>query len=193
MDITYLNLIMINLIKHEIIHIVIYLFIYIVILLLISLFKYFLKNKNNTNIKHSIENEFNHLFKVKYILVGMLLTLLIDCDHLLDYILYFGFNFSLEQLLSARYFVNSGKVRVILHAWEWLVLLLVLYNVFNKDLYKKVIFLLFIALISQLIVDVFTYNTSFLSYSILFRAYHNFSISVFYKPNELMFLIANKV
>jgi len=60
------------------------------------------------------------------ILVALAFGFLIDVDHLFDYFAHFGFKFNLKEFLQINYMESSGKIFVLLHAWElvpvfWLV------------------------------------------------------------------------
>ncbi len=68
----------------------------------------------------------------KVILYCFLGGVLVDLDHLIDYFLYFGFNFNLKYFFEGR-FLLSRRIYLFLHGWE-LVLVLVLLSFLNKSL-----------------------------------------------------------
>lgn len=118
-------------------------------------------------------------YPVKLIIVGYLITIGLDADHLLDYLIVKSFNgFNLNEFFFGSYMITAQKIYVLLHAWEWAILMVLLYFLFHE----KYNFFLFvaIAIAAQLIFDTISYGFDWQSYFIVFRAHHNFSKHVFH-------------
>lgn len=109
----------------------------------------------------------------KYTLAVILLTYMIDFDHLIDYFYYYGFNhFNLLEFLTGVYFNYAHKSFILLHAWEWVIALAYL----TKRYGLKTIFgVMLLSLIPHLIFDSITLR-SVVPYSITYRILHGFSI-----------------
>lgn len=109
----------------------------------------------------------------------------IDADHLFDYYLAFGFNFNLSYFLNSYQFSVSRKIYVPFHAWEWVILLLVLIVILERRYYRhrakvlKYLLSFFLALTlgiySHLIIDTVTNDTTLPGYSIIYRVINNFN------------------
>lgn len=102
----------------------------------------------------------------------ILFTYVMDADHLFDYYMYFGFNFSLTDFLSAEYF-KTGISYTPLHGWEWVILLGL---VSIKKGWNSVFTILIFTIFPHLIFDSLTVG-SFVNYSIIRRALVGFRIS----------------
>ena len=101
----------------------------------------------------------------------IVLSYLIDLDHLLDYFSYYGLTFSLTRFLSADYFVATKRAFVLLHAWEWAGLL----SIFSwKRGWKSIFTLILFAMLPHLIYDTITVR-SFEFYSIIYRVGKGFT------------------
>lgn len=114
----------------------------------------------------------------KNMILGLLVTVFMDADHLVDYFLYKrNLAFSLSEFIDLNYFELLGKTYIPLHAWEWVVLLLIVYFALRK----KYQFILFIALgmFSQLLVDSLSYGFDWRVYFITYRFLNNFEQSLF--------------
>lgn len=147
----------IKLLIHELIHASVYL---VLVLVLIKTFK-------------------PKVMPYKNILLGLVVTIFMDMDHLVDFFLYKGsLTFNLHEFLFLNFFELLGKTYLPLHAWEWVALLLLLYLVLKK----KYQFILFIALgiFCQLLVDSLSYGFDWRVYFITYRYLHHFDQSIFY-------------
>lgn len=111
--------------------------------------------------------------------------LFVDLDHLFDYFIAFGAKFSLTYFLKGYQFMKNEKIYIPLHAWEWVVLFLIVAYLINK--YTKIktgakkmllsILLSFsLALFSHLMIDVWVNHVTFLGYSIIYRVKNNFDL-----------------
>lgn len=120
-------------------------------------------------------------FSAKNIILGLIFSIIIDIDHLVDYFNLRGFSFDVSDFLSSDYFKLSGKVIVPLHAWEFVLLLLLFFMFFNKRDKVKHSYLLFVALGigSHLLYDALYYGFDPSVYFLTKRALNGFNISLF--------------
>jgi len=112
--------------------------------------------------------------KIYLVILPFLLVLLLDIDHLVDYIYFQGLNFSINPL-SGKYFSLSQKVIVPLHSWEILLIFLFIFIIFKKPIFLIIL----LTYLSHLLVDQFTYQTNPLSYFLIYRLSNNFSLNSF--------------
>jgi hypothetical protein len=90
----------------------------------------------------------------------------IDLDHVIDYVIEHGFHFELKKFFHFFYGEQYRKLTLILHGWEWLVLLLILSWLTGWNPWITGVFIGF----SQHILSDRIYNISnFWSYSLLWR------------------------
>lgn len=93
----------------------------------------------------------------RFISQAMLMTvavsLLIDTDHLVDYITAFGLNFNLTSVLSAEYFKVNGQLFVPLHSWELAVFLGLLGLKAKKRKYQIPLISLAVGIFGHILVD----------------------------------------
>jgi hypothetical protein len=114
----------------------------------------------------------------KFIILGYFISILIDLDHLVDYFIYKGsLSFNLWEFFTYNYFDANGKVYNLLHAWEWGVILLVIYLATGKR-YKFILFI-FVALSAQLLFDTISYGFDPKVYLITYRYMNNFTNAIF--------------
>lgn len=112
---------------------------------------------------------------VKYFLVPVAATYLIDMDHWVDYFLYYGGSVNLTRFLSGEYFAITSRAVVPLHAWEWLGILCVV--AYIKKRWDSVCVGIALGVFAHLIWDSRTVG-SVVFYSILYRISHGFIIPV---------------
>lgn len=103
--------------------------------------------------------------QVKYGLIVMLVAYLIDLDHLTDYWLYSGINFDILRSLNFDYFRIMNRAVVPLHAWEWV---LILVMIAKSKKWKSLATPLSVGIFAHLLVDAWT-QKSILFYSIIYR------------------------
>lgn len=102
-----------------------------------------------------------------------------DLDHLIDYF-YFKktLAFNLTEFLSGLYFGQTQKAFIPLHAWEWVIALLVSYFLANRR-YGVVLFLA-LGIAAQLIYDTYDYGSNWYAYFISVRYLLGFSNLIFH-------------
>lgn len=113
---------------------------------------------------------------VLMIFVSLLTGFFIDIDHLLEYLLYFR-AFNLNSFLASQHLIESGQVFLYFHAWEYVILLLILALIFHRRyLIKAVLITAALSMFVHLVSDCFINSMPFKYYSIIYRAKHNFEI-----------------
>ncbi len=116
---------------------------------------------------------------VKELVIGWVFTLGLDLDHLIDYFIYKeGIRLNIIEFLTHDYLLSNGKVYLFLHAWEWVLVLLVAYMA--KKSKPKIILFLALSIIAQLIVDTLSYGFDWRVYFISFRFINNFDHALFF-------------
>lgn len=102
----------------------------------------------------------------------------IDADHLIDYFLCFWNNFDIQSFLSWESFKICQKSYELFHAWEYIIILLIIFISLNKKykLTRYCILALAISILWHLITDVFTNEAYFRWYSIIYRIKNNFDL-----------------
>lgn len=117
---------------------------------------------------------------------GILGGFLIDLDHFIDYLLAFGLSFNIDYFLQGYQFLKSGKIYILFHGWEYVIILLLIAFLLKKRLILKSIFLaLAIGVFFHLATDL-TINdgTTFRGYSIIYRMTNNFEIEKIVTPEH---------
>jgi len=111
------------------------------------------------------------------LLTALIGGVLIDLDHLIDYYIAFGFKFRLNYFLSGFEFLKNEKIYEFFHAWEWVVLFILLILFFKNRTAKSIFLALALGVLLHLAVDMSENGVSFMGYSFLNRLSLNFSIS----------------
>jgi hypothetical protein len=104
-----------------------------------------------------------------FLLLGV--SFLIDVDHLFDCFMVYGFDFSLIDFLSGKYWSNTDQLFVPLHSWE-LMGLIWLFCWWKKRV--DIGLTVSLAMAGHMLVDQFTYTMHPLAYSLIYRAFHDF-------------------
>jgi len=118
------------------------------------------------------------IFPYKNVLLGLFVTIVVDVDHLVEYFLCKkNLSFNLKEFIDLNFFELLGKTYLFMHAWEWVVLLVIAYFLLERK-YK---FILFIALgvFAQLLVDSLSYGFDWRVYFITFRYLNDFNQVIF--------------
>jgi hypothetical protein len=117
-------------------------------------------------------------FSAKNYLVGLAVTLLIDADHLIDYYLYKGFALDIREFFSGIYFRNAGKVHVLFHAWEVVLLIFLAFFMEKNKVRRSWILFVGVGIFVHLVFDTLYYGFDPLAYSIIMRLWRGFSVGV---------------
>ena len=110
---------------------------------------------------------------------------LVDIDHLIDYFLAFGFDFKMDYFLSGYQFLRSGKIYILFHGWEYVVVLIVLASVVKNKFYKSVFLAVALGLFFHLSADSIINNIPAKSYWLTYRAENNFVLEKLVEPRYL--------
>lgn len=112
----------------------------------------------------------------KLVLLVLMVSFLIDIDHLTEGFILYGFNLGEYFPIKGGYFSQSGYMTLFLHDWELLPIILLLGKKLNRWSLGVTVA---VSLAGHLLVDqlVYTglYGMSLLQYSFIYRAIHHFS------------------
>jgi len=116
-------------------------------------------------------------FKKRYFLflLPFLTGTLIDADHLLDFLLAYRKNFwkYLKTCATGDYFVTSGRIIVLLHSWEFVLLWFLFWLHFQRI---DVAIIGSFSWIVHLFIDHMCYNLHPAAYFLTYRIYKKFNI-----------------
>lgn len=100
----------------------------------------------------------------------------IDADHLFDHWIVLGFKkFKVKDFLAGKSFKKSKKIYVILHGWEYPLLLSFLtYSYVQNKALAAFIISFAVSQLFHLIIDTFTNHVTAPGYSIVYRLLQNF-------------------
>ena len=113
-------------------------------------------------------------------------AVLIDLDHLFDYFLAFNFHFKLNYFLKGYEFLKNDKIFVLFHAWESVVVLLLLSFFAQKKNSAVAAFsaALALGLFFHLMIDTQVNHMYPQSYSLIYRVTHQFETKELVPPEE---------
>ncbi|NTW13967.1 MAG: hypothetical protein HGA31_02975 [Candidatus Moranbacteria bacterium] len=111
---------------------------------------------------------------------------LIDLDHFIDYFLAFGFSFNPDYFTHGYQFLQSGKIYVLFHGWEYAIILLIgLFFVKRKPVLQSVFLALALGMLLHLCFDMFANEgLMFKSYSVLYRIHNDFENEALVTPEH---------
>ena len=110
---------------------------------------------------------------LKYSVIPLLVTYVMDLDHWVDYLLYYGFDINITRFLGGEYFHVTKRAVVPLHAWEWCLALG--YWVYREKMWKSYKAAVALGIMSHLIWDTYRIGNP-LFYSMIYRIYHDFIV-----------------
>ena len=114
-------------------------------------------------------------FTLKNFLVGLLATVFIDLDHVIDYLIYKGYlAFDIWEFFSGSYFAFNGKAYVIFHAWEYVLLIFLLFLDESDKKGKSWMLFIAVGLFAHLVFDTVSYGFPWEMYSIMSRVFDSF-------------------
>jgi len=101
----------------------------------------------------------------------------VDLDHFIDYFLAFGFQFNFDYFLSGYQFLKSDKIYIFFHAWEYVVIFVILAVILRKILAKAIFFSLALGLFFHLSADcLLNEGMRQQAYSMVYRIKNNFDV-----------------
>lgn len=68
---------------------------------------------------------------------AMLGAFFVDLDHVIDYAMAFGSHFNLYYFFKGFQFLKSDKIYIFFHAWEWVILLFIIYLLLRSSEFKR--------------------------------------------------------
>jgi membrane-bound metal-dependent hydrolase YbcI (DUF457 family) len=99
----------------------------------------------------------------------------VDFDHFIDYFLAFGLNFKPHYFLNGYQFLKSDKIYIIFHAWEYVIIFIVLAIIFRNKLAKAILFSLALGLFFHLSADsILNEGMKPQAYFLVYRTENNF-------------------
>jgi len=111
---------------------------------------------------------FYRKYRQKSVFFASLLgSVMLDLDHLVDYISYNGLNPNFYKMVYGNYFEKSGRLFIPLHAWEYVIILFAI-GYFAKKL-RPFMYTLAMSIFMHLLWDQITYSPQLLTYSITYR------------------------
>ncbi|MFA6973584.1 MAG: hypothetical protein WC238_02465 [Parcubacteria group bacterium] len=119
---------------------------------------------------------------------GIVGGFLVDLDHVIDYFLAFGWNIRLDYFAKGYQFLKSDKIYVLLHGWEYVIILAVLAIwVLKNKTAKSVILALALGLFFHLGFDASANEgAKFSTYSIANRMHKNFELKDLVTPEHYL-------
>ncbi len=117
------------------------------------------------------------------IMVGFIGGFLIDLDHVLEYFLVYGPHFNLRYFLQGRQFLLSDQIHLWFHAWEYVLVFIILSLILKKNKIIKAIFLtLALAMSVHLLTDTIINRVPLKFYTLSYRASQNFAAQKLMSP-----------
>lgn len=118
-------------------------------------------------------------FSARNYFIGLVFTIFIDTDHLIDYYFYVGTEFDISEFLLGGYFEANQSVIVFFHSWEVIMLFFLLFFIQKDKVKYSWILFIALALFAHVIFDVYWYGFDTRAYFLLYRASSGFSVELF--------------
>ena len=123
---------------------------------------------------------------VPSIIGGLLGGFLVDLDHFIDYFIVFGWHFNYHYFVHGYEFIKSGKIHLLFHGWEYVIILLgIAFFIRKKIKLKSFILALAIGLFFHLVADVaINEGMNWRTYFIIDRVKNSFNIEKVVTPEH---------
>ncbi|MFC1645076.1 hypothetical protein ACFL08_03545 [Patescibacteria group bacterium] len=109
----------------------------------------------------------------------------IDLDHVIDYFFAFGSKLNLNQFFKGMQFLESDRMYLLFHGWEYVVLIAVIACFLKNKIFKIFLLALSLAAFVHLCTDIaINEGMSVKGYSIVYRAKSNFEIEKIVTPEH---------
>lgn len=118
------------------------------------------------------------------IVPAVLAGTLIDLDHLIEYWLVFGWSFDSGHFIKGFEYLESAKMRVVFHGWEYVIILLAAYFLLKNRLAKTITLAIALGLFLHMGADSLINGIPPKSYSIIYRAANNFEMEKMVTPEH---------
>ncbi|HLN19079.1 MAG TPA: hypothetical protein VK255_02825 [Patescibacteria group bacterium] len=117
----------------------------------------------------------------------------IDLDHFIDYFFAFGWHFKLSEFLSGAQFLKSDKIYILLHGWEYVIILILAFLLLKNRTARPILLALTLGLVFHLGADsVLNEGMKPSSYSIIYRFKNNFDSRRLVTPDHWQKQLINK-
>jgi len=113
--------------------------------------------------------------------ISLLSGILMDLDHVIDYVLHHGGRFDIRDFFSFFYEERYNRLTLVFHGWEWLITLFILSWATRWDV---VITGIFIGFSQHLVLDKLYNISRFSSYSFFYRLSVGFNPEFIYLKNR---------
>lgn len=109
----------------------------------------------------------------------------VDFDHLIDYFMTFGWHFNFYYFENGYQFLKTDKIHIWFHAWEYVIIFIVLAVIFKSKLIKTIFFSLALGLFFHLGADcILNEGMKPQAYSIAYRIENDFNIERLVTPEH---------
>lgn len=115
---------------------------------------------------------------------GTLAGTLIDLDHFIEYFLAFGQSFNWTHFIKGFEYLESSKMRVVFHAWEYVIILLAAYFLLKNKVIRAVILGIALGLFLHMSADSLINSIPAKSYSIIYRISNDFEMEKMVTPEH---------
>ena len=126
------------------------------------------------------------------IIAGIIGGFLIDLDHLLEYFLFYGWQFNFWHFIEGREFVLSNQIHLWFHAWEYIPIILIFACLTRRKSLSAFFVALALGGLVHLVSDSFINNYPFRNYSLLYRYQINFSAPKLLSPEQYQKYLESK-
>lgn len=116
----------------------------------------------------------------KLLIASILTSLLLDLDHFIDLFLFTSQQnklFTPWTIITENYFAGSGKVYVVFHSYEIVILLLII-GYYMRRL-RPYLLVVSASICAHILFDSFTYKPALFEYFLTYRIMNDFSIEAF--------------
>lgn len=99
----------------------------------------------------------------------------LDADHVIDYLIAFGWSFNIGDFFKGKQFGKNNKIYVLFHGYEYAIVLLLLAWLVQDQFIKALLLASALGNMSHLILDAASNPVILIGYSIIFRYINSFS------------------
>ena len=118
-------------------------------------------------------------FNVGGAVLGFSEIFFLDLDHFFDYFLSEGLKLNLRDFFHGVHFEKSKKAYVLLHSWEFVILLSILVLFSRVLFFRDLLLYVIIGLTVHLLYDTWSNRAQWYSYFLVGRVLHRFSKNLF--------------
>jgi len=116
---------------------------------------------------------------------ALLSGVMVDADHFIDYFAAFGWNFNLNYFVNGYQFLKTDKIHILFHAWEYVIIAIVLAFFLKNKLVKATLISLALGLFFHLSTDcILNEGMKPQAYSIVYRIENNFDVEKLVTPEH---------